>query len=89
MRMASPSASWTGDGDALAAAERAVLAAEVLEQSLAGDHDEPRVAAGHRRRVEPDLDIGIASHDVFAGRQRKALRRPIRASTMVDPAPAS
>ena len=38
--MASPSASGTGAIDALAAAERAVLAAEVLEDGAVGRHDE-------------------------------------------------
>ena len=52
-------------GDALAAAKRAVLAAEVLEHRSLGRHHEPRVTAGDGRRVEPDLDIGIASDDVF------------------------
>ena len=52
-------------GDALAAAKRAVLAAEILEHRSFSRHHEPRVTAGDRRRVEPDLDIGIASDDVF------------------------
>ena len=52
-------------GDALAAAKRAVLAAEILEHRAFGRHHEPRVTARNRRRVEPDLDIGIASDDVF------------------------
>ena len=72
MRIASPSASRTGDGDALAAAKRAVLAAEILEHRAFGGHDEPRVTAGDRRRVEPDLDVGIASDDVLAQRRGKA-----------------
>ena len=66
MWMASPSASCDRRGDALAAAERAVLAAEVLEHCSFGRHHQPRVTARHRRRVEPDLDIGIASDDVLA-----------------------
>ena len=39
-------------------------------------HDQPRVTPGHRGRVEPDLDVGVAADDVFAGRERKALRSP-------------
>ena len=54
-------------GDALAAAKRAVLAAEILEHRSFGRHHQPRVTAGDRRCVEPDLDIGIASDDVFPG----------------------
>ena len=52
-------------GDALAAAKRAVLAAEILEHRAFRRHHQPRVTAGDRRRVEPDLDIGIASDDVL------------------------
>ena len=52
-------------GDALAAAKGAVLAAEILERRSFRRHHEPRVTAGDRRRVEPDLDVGIASHHVL------------------------
>ena len=52
-------------GDALAAAKRAVLAVEILERRSVCRDNEPRVTAGNRRRVEPDLDIGIASDDMF------------------------
>ena len=77
MRIASPSASRTGRGDALAAAKRAVLAAEILEHRPFSRDDEPRVAAGDRRRVEPDLHVGIASDDVLAQRQGKRRAIPL------------
>ena len=58
-------------GDALAAAPRAVLAAEILEHRAFGRYHEPRMTTGHRRRVEPDFHIGIASDDVFADERGK------------------
>jgi hypothetical protein len=51
--------------DALAAAERAVLAPEILEHGSFGFHHEPRVTAGNRGSFEPDVNIRIASDDVF------------------------
>src|SRR6058998_1626118 len=62
--------------DALAPAKRAVLAAEILEHSAFIRHDEARMTARHRRCVEPDSDIRIASDDVFADRQWKAPLAP-------------
>ena len=53
--------------DALAAAERAILAAAILEHRAFGRHHQSRVTAGNRRPVEPDVNIGIASDDVLSG----------------------
>ncbi len=53
-------------GDPRIGTKRPVLAAEILEhRRLRRDH-QPRVASRDRRRVQPDLDIGIASDDVFS-----------------------
>src|SRR3954466_9017898 len=63
--------------DALAAAKRAVLAPEILEDCSVRLHHDPRVTAGHRRSFEPDVNIWIASDDVFPDGQRKALAVPL------------
>src|SRR4051812_35274577 len=63
--------------DAFAAAKRAVLAAEILEDCSLRLHHEPRVAAGNRRSFEPDVNIRIASDEVFPYPQRKALAVPL------------
>jgi hypothetical protein len=55
-----------GCGDALAPAQGAVLAAEVLEHGAFLRHVEFRMPAGHRRCVEPDFHVGIASDDMLA-----------------------
>src|SRR5437773_7600822 len=74
---------------------RAVLAAEVLESDVIAGKDDPRMATGDRRRIDPDPGIGFAAHNVLPLSQIKFAiadhelpqRRPILRHVTIDVGP--
>src|SRR5688500_9582860 len=56
-------------GHADPANERAVLAAEIVDDHRNATDGQPRVLSGNLGRVEPDVRTGVASHDVLAIRE--------------------
>ena len=61
--------------------ERSVLAPEIFDRCLVSGDPNQRVAPGDTRRIEKELEIGIASQHVFAFAETRAAVRPRKAES--------